>query len=85
MVCSAVSIWYFNHVNGSVGAPCCDSLWRLLRFHSGSVAFCSLLNGLFFLVKILAHIFSFDSGDEDTGCVACCLKCLNFLFCIFKA
>ena len=84
MLSSSVCIWYFNSVSGSGGAPCCDSLWRLLRFHSGSVAFASLLTGIFFVVKILANIFSFDSGDEDDGLVACCLKCLNFLFCIFK-
>lgn len=84
MLCSAVSIWYFNQVGQNGGAPCCDSLWRLSRFHSGSVAITALLNGLLFVFKILAAIFSFDARDDDSALVSCCLKCLNFLFCLFR-
>jgi hypothetical protein len=29
-------------------------------------------------------LLSFEAGEEDTGCTALCLRCLNFLFCIFK-
>jgi len=55
MLSSAVAIWYFKS-----GSPCCESLWRLFRYHSGSVAFTSLINGVFFLIRLIANIFSFD-------------------------
>ena len=61
MLCSSVSIWYFKDSKGESGAPCCDSLWRLFRYHSGSVAFGSLLNGLLFVVRIIIHILSFEA------------------------
>ena len=84
MLCSAVSVWYFNNLNGGEGSPCGDSTWRLLRYHLGSVTFASLTNGFFFIIKLLANLFSFDTKDDDSGLVSCCLKCLNFLFCIFR-
>ena len=60
IICSAASIWYFNHESPhDLGAPFGDSLHRLLRFHPGSVAVTSLINGVFYIVKILAHILSF--------------------------
>lgn len=76
---SAVSIWYFGD-----GNSCCDSVWRLVRYHMGSVAFTSLINGVFFLIKIITNIFSFDVKDDDGALISCCLKCLNALFCIFR-
>lgn len=79
MLSSAVAVWYFG-----VGSPCGDSLWRLVRYHSGSVAFTSLVNGLFFIIRIIASVFSFDAKDDDSALVSCCLKCLNALFCIFR-
>ncbi len=85
VLCSAVAVWYFNHeTKHEPGAPFGDSLHRLMRFNIGSVALTSLVNGLFFVVKILAHIFSFDTKEEDHFLVSCCLKCLNCLFCIFR-
>jgi hypothetical protein len=62
IICSAVSIWYFNHESPhDLGSPFGDSLYRLLRFHPGSVAITSLVNGIFYIVKILAHILSFKA------------------------
>ena len=60
LLSSAVAIWYYSHSTGSTGAPCCDSLWRLLRFHWGSVALSSMLNGSLFVLKVLANILSFE-------------------------
>ncbi|MCB0371069.1 MAG: hypothetical protein KDD45_17035 [Bdellovibrionales bacterium] len=86
MLGSAVSVWYFSNVQGgdSGGSPCGDSLWRLVRYHCGTVLFASFFNGFFFIVKFLANLFSFEVKDDDGALVACCLRCLNFLFCIFK-
>jgi len=84
LLCSAVAIWYFNGTNGYETAPCGESLHRLVRFNLGSVAITSLINGVFFIIKIIANILSFDNTDNDNGLVECCLKCLNALFCIFK-
>jgi len=61
MLCSSVSVWYFNNVNGEGGSPCSDSIWRLCRYHTGTVVFASLFNGFFFVIKLLANLFSFDT------------------------
>lgn len=85
MLCSSAAVWYFNYESKfDLGRPFRDSAWRLIRYHSGSIAATSLANGFFFLFKLLAHIFSFSAKDEDNKCTAYCLKCLNCLFCIFR-
>ena len=81
---SATAVWYFFNSNGNAGSPCCDSLWRLLRYHLGSVALASILNGLLFIVKIIANVLSFDSHEDDSSVVTCFLKCLNCIFCAFR-
>lgn len=84
-LCSAVSIWYFNNESQyEQGNPFCDSFGRLLRYHIGSVALTSLINGLFFVIKLIAQIFSFEVKEEDNRCTALCLKCLNVVFCVFR-
>lgn len=84
-LCSAVSIWYFNNESPhDLGAPFCDSLYRLTRFHSGSVAITSLVNGVFYILKIIAHILSFKAGKDDHGCTLVCIKILSCVFCIFQ-
>jgi hypothetical protein len=85
ILCSSVSIWYFNHESQyDLGAPFTDSIYRLVRFHSGSVAITSLVNGLFYIVKIIAHILSFQASKEDKGCTLVCIKILGCVFCVFK-
>lgn len=85
ILCSAVSIWYFNHENPShTGAPFGDSIHRLLRYHPGSVAITSLINGLLSALSMIANLLSFDAAPDDTGIKLVCLKCLSFIFCIFK-
>lgn len=84
MLCSAVSVWYFNTLNGGEGSPCGDSLWRMIRYHLGTVTFSSLFNGFLFIIKLLANLFSFDTKEDDGCLVSTCLKCLGCLFCVFK-
>lgn len=85
ILCSAASIWYFNHnSNYDAGAPFGDSLTRLVCYHPGSVAITALINCIFEVLRMVANLLSFEAGEEDTGCTALCLRCLNFLFCIFK-
>ena len=84
LLCSAVAIWYYSHSGGSTGAPCCDSFWRLLRYHWGSVALSSMLNSSLFVLKVLANILSFDVDEDDSSMVSCCLSCLNYFFCLFR-
>jgi hypothetical protein len=85
ILCSAVSIWYFNHESAhDLGSPFGDSLTRLICYHPGTVAITALINCIFEVLRMIANLLSFEAGDEDTGCTALCLKCLNCLFCIFK-
>ena len=84
LLCSSVVIWYFNGSDGYENSPCGQSLVRLLRFNLGSVAFSSFLNGLFFIIKLIAHLFSFDEAENDNSMAECCIKCMGALFCICK-
>lgn len=52
VVMSAASIWYYQH-----DSPLCTSFFRLLRYHTGSIAFASLLFGLFFILRMIAKFF----------------------------
>lgn len=83
ILCSSASIWYFNHHNNRDlhGSPLCDSIDRLFRYHSGTVAFCSLLNGVFFILKVLAQILSMKSDETENTCIKCCFKCMNCFLC----
>jgi hypothetical protein len=85
MICSSVAIWYYNHESKyEYGKPFGDSLFRLIRFNTGSIALTSIINGCLFILKIIAHLFSFKAEDKDHSIVACCLKCLNRLFCLLR-
>jgi hypothetical protein len=60
ILCSAVSIWYFNHESPhDLGAPFGDSLFRLIRYHPGSVAITAFINCIFEVVRIIANLLSF--------------------------
>lgn len=84
LLCSAVSVWYFSDVDWSEGAPCGDSLQRLVRFHTGSVFFAGIIHGLLFVAKVLANVFSLEGLESDNKLVACVVECFNSLFCLFK-
>jgi hypothetical protein len=85
ILCSAVSIWYFNHeARSNMGSPFGDSIHRMLRYHPGSIAITALINGLLSTVSMIANLLSFEAGPDDTGIKLVCLKFLSFLFCIFK-
>ncbi len=85
ILCSAVSIWYFNHESpNNTGAPFGDSIHRLIRYHPGSVAITALVNGLLSVLAMIANLLSFEAGPDDSGLKLCCLKFLSFIFCIFK-
>jgi hypothetical protein len=85
ILCSAVSIWYFNYESPhDLGAPFGDSIWRLIRYHPGSVAITSFINCSLEILKIIANLLSFEADENDNGCTSLCLKCLSFIFCLFK-
>jgi len=52
IIMSAASIWYYQQ-----DSPLCTSVYRLLRYHTGSLAFTSLLFGLLFILRFIAKFF----------------------------
>lgn len=52
IVMSSASIWYYQQ-----DSPFCTSFYRLIRYHTGSIAFTSLLFGLLFIIRIIAKFF----------------------------
>lgn len=52
VVMSAASIWYYQQ-----DSPFCTSLFRLIRYHTGSIAFTALLFGFLFILRIIAKFF----------------------------
>lgn len=52
VVMSAASIWYYQQ-----DSPLCTSMYRLFRYHAGSLAFTSLLFGILFIFRLIAKFF----------------------------
>ncbi|KAK3770327.1 hypothetical protein RRG08_029980 [Elysia crispata] len=83
-VSSSVAIWYFTRDKKKLSSPLSTSVWRLLRYHLGSVAFGSLIIALVALVRlILSFIQNRLSGSKNTvakyilKCLTCCLWCFE--------
>ncbi|KAK7100735.1 choline transporter-like protein 1 [Littorina saxatilis] len=83
-VSSAVALWYFTRDKTRLGMPIGKSIYRLIRFHLGSVAFGSLLIAFVILIRwILSFIEGRLKGSENflakfvLKCMICCLWCFE--------
>ncbi|KAL8610617.1 hypothetical protein ACOMHN_006336 [Nucella lapillus] len=84
IISSAVALWYFRRDKSTLGAPILKSIYRLIRYHLGSVAFGSLIIALVVLARwMLSFIQNRLSGKENfmvkfcLKCLACCLWCFE--------
>ncbi|XP_064606234.1 choline transporter-like protein 1 [Liolophura sinensis] len=86
VIASSVAIWFFTRDKSTLRTPILTSIYRLIRYHLGSVAIGSLIIAL---VKFARLILSYIEGKirGKVGCVAVfCLKCLRCcLWCFEKA
>ncbi|GFN97324.1 choline transporter-like protein 1 [Plakobranchus ocellatus] len=83
-VSSSVALWYFTRDKSKLSSPVSTSVWRLIRYHLGSVAFGSLIIALVALVRIiLSFIEGRLSGSKNKvakvilKCITCCLWCFE--------
>lgn len=77
VVMSGAAVWYYQH-----DSPLCTSLHRLLRYHTGTLAFSSLLFGLLFILRLIAKFFHLRNEESANKCVNVCISlgtfCLTF-------
>jgi solute carrier family 44 protein 1 (choline transporter-like protein) len=84
---STATIWYFS--NSTVGEtphrPLTTSMARFTKYHQGTVAFGSLVLGLFFLIRLISAFFK-ASPDRvsENRCFNCCIKCLTCFGSVFN-
>ncbi|XP_048763229.2 choline transporter-like protein 1 isoform X2 [Ostrea edulis] len=84
VIASAVATWYFKRDKSSLGFPILTGIWRVLRYHMGSIAFGSFIIALVRLARvILAYIQSRLRGksgevvDFILKVLQCCLWCFE--------
>ncbi|XP_076462670.1 choline transporter-like protein 1 [Babylonia areolata] len=84
VVSGAVALWYFTRDKSKLGYPIMKSIYRLIRYHMGSVAFGSLIIALVVLARwILSFIENRLNGKQNfvakffLKCLTCCLWCFE--------
>lgn len=77
---STACIWYFEQggTDKDVPRPVCRSFWRAFRYHTGSLAFGSLIIAIIrFIMVIVAYIrYQLEHGGGPKNSVSRCYKCL---------
>nr|KAG5709578.1 hypothetical protein BaRGS_001628 [Batillaria attramentaria] len=83
-ISSAVALWYFTRDKTRLSSPVSRSVFRLIRYHMGSVAFGSLIIAFVVLIRwILSFIEGRLKGRENflakflLKCLVCCLWCFE--------
>ena len=77
------AMWYFTRDKSQLSSPLIKSVWRLIRYHLGSVIFGALLIALVELARIiLAYIQAKLKGraGKIVDCILCCLRCCLWCF-----
>jgi solute carrier family 44 protein 1 (choline transporter-like protein) len=90
VLASVVTTWYFTRDKSAISSPVTSSMYRLVRYHLGSVIFGALIIALvqmarFVLMRVQAMVQGRTSklASFVLKCCACCLwcfeNCLKFL------
>ena len=66
---SGAAIWYYQQ-----DSPLCTSFYRLLRYHTGSLAFASLLFGVLFILRLIAKFFHLRNEESENKCINVCIS-----------
>ena len=87
VVAGAVAGWYFKRVKSGLHALICQSLYRLVRYHLGSVAFGSFLVALVQFIRAIMAMAEKQIkkyGGDNAFCNACMKACQCCLYCFEK-
>lgn len=83
-ISSAVALWYFTRDKTLLNSPVSTSIFRLIRYHLGSLALGSLVIAFVILIRwILTFIEGRLKGKENfiakflLKCLICCLYCFE--------
>ncbi|XP_046356995.1 choline transporter-like protein 1 [Haliotis rufescens] len=87
IIAGAVSVWYFSSDKSQLGCPICRSIYNLIRYHLGTVAFGSLILAIIRIVRFILsriqkrlHKKSGKLVDFFLKMLQCCLYCFeNFI------
>lgn len=85
IIASSASIWYFSGHKADIPNPILKSIWWLIRYHCGSIAFGSILLALVWVVQILASYLHKKLKEAPmqqmtvwiSRCLGCLLVCLE--------
>lgn len=80
-VASSVATWYFTRDRSTLDSPICESIWRVMSYHLGTVAFGSFL--LFFKLLFIIPTFiryQLRKYKDKFACINCIL---GFFQCFF--
>lgn len=77
---STACIWYFEQggTDKDVSRPVSRSVWRVFRYHLGSLAFGSFIIAVVrFIMAIVAYVrYQLENGGGQGNVVSRCYKCL---------
>ncbi|KAL4235863.1 hypothetical protein ACF0H5_004251 [Mactra antiquata] len=83
-IAGAVSVWYFTRNKSSISLPVLKSIWRIIRYHIGSIIFgCLILTIVMFIRLLLSFVENRLRGKEHPiavflfKCFKCCLWCFE--------
>eukprot|EP00042_Codosiga_hollandica_P038302 m.310639 g.310639 ORF g.310639 m.310639 type:complete len:659 (+) comp55355_c0_seq1:221-2197(+) len=84
VIASSVVTWYFTRDKAALSSPVSSSIWRLLRYHMGSLIFGSFIIAVVQFVRyIIMRVHALTARKSNAAirfilcCCACCLWCLE--------
>ena len=85
VIAGAIATWFFTRDKSRLGLPIGKSVWRLVRYHLGSVAFGSLIVALIKAVRLILKWVEKKIKKHKTLawckpillCCQCCLWCFE--------
>ncbi|XP_062578584.1 choline transporter-like protein 1 isoform X1 [Saccostrea cucullata] len=84
VIASAIATWYFKRDKSSMGCPILTGIWRVMRYHMGSIAFGSFIIALVRLARLILAYIQSRLRDKSGAVVdfilkvlQCCLWCFE--------
>jgi len=85
VIAGAIASWYWVHDKKDVPAcPVAKSLWRVIRYHLGSLMFGALILSIVQFIRFLLHQLEKRVHANQNQMIKCLFKCVQCLLYIFE-
>jgi len=85
VIAGAIASWYWVHDKKDVPrCPVGQSLWRVIRYHLGSLMFGSLILSIVQFIRFLLHQLEKRVHAKENRMMKCLFKCVECLLFIFE-